>query len=94
MLRHCCGQVGDLSAHFLRTVAERSAALSASWMVAGFAHGVPNTNNMNITGESFDYGPHRFVLYSDPDLLRRTSITPVYIGLVVNQKSSFGTFSV
>jgi uncharacterized protein YdiU (UPF0061 family) len=30
-------------------------------MVAGFVHGVLNTDNMNVTGESFDYGPYRFL---------------------------------
>ncbi|HAC81600.1 MAG TPA: selenoprotein O, partial [Deltaproteobacteria bacterium] len=35
--------------------------LCASWMAAGFVHGVLNTDNMNVTGESFDYGPWRFV---------------------------------
>ena len=38
----------------------------ASWMAAGFVHGVLNTDNLNITGESFDYGPWRFVPVSDP----------------------------
>jgi len=48
-------------------VTERSAELTARWMAAGFVHGVLNTDNMNITGESFDYGPYRFLPYSDPD---------------------------
>jgi uncharacterized protein YdiU (UPF0061 family) len=48
-------------------VVERAAALTARWMAAGFVHGVLNTDNMNITGESFDYGPYRFLPYSDPD---------------------------
>jgi uncharacterized protein YdiU (UPF0061 family) len=43
-----------------------SARLAASWMSAGFVHGVLNTDNMNITGESFDYGPWRFLPTSDP----------------------------
>jgi uncharacterized protein YdiU (UPF0061 family) len=37
-------------------------------MVAGFVHGVLNTDNMNITGESFDYGPYRFLPTYDPEL--------------------------
>jgi serine/tyrosine/threonine adenylyltransferase len=45
----------------LRAVAERHARTTAEWMVAGFVHGVLNTDNMNITGESFDYGPWRFL---------------------------------
>jgi uncharacterized protein YdiU (UPF0061 family) len=46
---------------FLRAVAVRSARLAAQWMCAGFVHGVLNTDNMNVTGESFDYGPWRFL---------------------------------
>ncbi len=51
----------DAPSAFLRVVVERSARLCASWMAAGFVHGVLNTDNMNVTGESFDYGPWRFV---------------------------------
>lgn len=47
-------------------VVERLADLAASWMVAGFVHGVLNTDNMNIAGESFDYGPWRFLPRWDP----------------------------
>ena len=36
-------------------------------MAAGFVHGVLNTDNMNITGESFDYGPYRFLPFNDPN---------------------------
>ncbi|WAC48557.1 YdiU family protein [Asticcacaulis sp. SL142] len=43
----------------------RTANLVARWMMAGFVHGVLNTDNMNITGESFDYGPYRFLPYYD-----------------------------
>ena len=51
---------------FLERVTERAAELAASWMIAGFVHGVLNTDNMNITGESFDYGPWRFLPFYDP----------------------------
>jgi serine/tyrosine/threonine adenylyltransferase len=47
-------------------VIEASARLAASWMSAGFVHGVLNTDNLNVTGESFDYGPWRFLPTSDP----------------------------
>jgi uncharacterized protein YdiU (UPF0061 family) len=46
---------------FLREVSTRAADLTACWMTAGFVHGVLNTDNMNIAGESFDYGPYRFL---------------------------------
>ncbi len=45
----------------LHQVVERLARLAASWMAAGFVHGVLNTDNMNISGESFDYGPWRWL---------------------------------
>jgi uncharacterized protein YdiU (UPF0061 family) len=51
---------------FLSEVATNSADLCASWMAAGFVHGVLNTDNMNINGESFDYGPWRFLPTYDP----------------------------
>ncbi len=50
----------------LHQVVERLADLAASWMVAGFVHGVLNTDNMNISGESFDYGPWRWLPAWDP----------------------------
>lgn len=53
-------------AELLRAVAIRSAELVASWMAAGFVHGVMNTDNMNITGEVFDFGPYRFLPHYDP----------------------------
>ncbi len=52
---------------FLRTVGQSLARLVAQWMAAGFVHGVLNTDNINITGESFDYGPWRFVPTYAPD---------------------------
>lgn len=45
----------------MHQVVERMADLAASYMVAGFVHGVLNTDNMNISGESFDYGPWRWL---------------------------------
>lgn len=50
----------------LHHVVERLADLAASYMVAGFVHGVLNTDNMNITGESFDYGPWRWLPEWEP----------------------------
>ncbi|MGA0608077.1 protein adenylyltransferase SelO [Phenylobacterium sp. VNQ135] len=57
----------DRPAALLAAVGDRAARLAASWMAAGFVHGVLNTDNMNITGESFDYGPYRFLPKSDPN---------------------------
>lgn len=50
----------------MHNVVERMADLAASYMVAGFVHGVLNTDNMNVTGESFDYGPWRWLPAWDP----------------------------
>jgi uncharacterized protein YdiU (UPF0061 family) len=57
---------GEGPAGLLRAVVGRSAGLTARWMAAGFVHGVLNTDNLNVTGESFDYGPYRFLPYNDP----------------------------
>ena len=46
---------------FLTEVVARVARTGAAWMAAGFVHGVLNTDNVNVTGESFDYGPWRFL---------------------------------
>lgn len=44
-----------------KSVIQKSAHLVAQWMMAGFVHGVMNTDNMNINGEAFDFGPYRFL---------------------------------
>ncbi|MGX7895839.1 protein adenylyltransferase SelO family protein [Tsuneonella sp. HG222] len=54
------------AAILLHHVTERLADLAASYMVAGFVHGVLNSDNMNVTGESFDYGPWRWLPRWDP----------------------------
>ena len=43
----------------------RTARLAASYVAAGFVHGVLNSDNINVTGESFDYGPWRFTPFWD-----------------------------
>lgn len=55
------------AAELLRQVTLKTARLCASWMTAGFVHGVLNTDNININGESFDYGPYRFLPAYDPE---------------------------
>jgi uncharacterized protein YdiU (UPF0061 family) len=50
----------------LRAVAARQAALLAQWMNVGFIHGVMNTDNMTISGESIDFGPCAFMEAYDP----------------------------
>jgi len=56
----------DLPAAFLGAVVQACADTAAGWMVAGFVHGVLNTDNINVSGESFDYGPWRFTPSCDP----------------------------
>jgi serine/tyrosine/threonine adenylyltransferase len=50
----------------LRSVAERQAALLAQWMITGFIHGVMNTDNMAVSGETIDYGPCAFLEAYNP----------------------------
>ncbi|RYF41187.1 MAG: YdiU family protein [Comamonadaceae bacterium] len=50
----------------LRRVAQRQAVLIAQWMNIGFIHGVMNTDNMTISGETIDYGPCAFMEAYDP----------------------------
>ena len=57
---------GDDPVRLLDLVVDRTATLAASYMAAGFVHGVLNTDNINVTGESFDYGPWRFAPTWDP----------------------------
>ncbi len=51
---------------FLRAVTARQARLIAQWMNLGFIHGVMNTDNMTISGETIDYGPCAFMEAYDP----------------------------
>jgi serine/tyrosine/threonine adenylyltransferase len=56
----------DPAAALYEAISEAVARLGAEWFAAGFVHGVLNTDNINITGESFDYGPWRFLDRFDP----------------------------
>ncbi len=51
---------------FLQEVIKRQAALIAKWQLVGFIHGVMNTDNMAISGETIDYGPCAFMDTYDP----------------------------
>src|SRR5689334_11542442 len=60
----------DASENALRLfdlVGQATATLAASYPAAGFVHGVLNSDNINITGESFDYGPWRFTPEWEPE---------------------------
>ena len=66
--RHDLSLVGapDLYLGLLKAVAERQSLLVARWMGVGFVHGVMNTDNMTISGETIDYGPCAFIEHLDP----------------------------
>jgi len=57
---------GGDAADFFAAVLERQAALVARWMLVGFVHGVMNTDNMAVSGETIDYGPCAFLDSYDP----------------------------
>ncbi len=46
---------------FFRSVVKHTACMIAQWQACGFSHGVMNTDNMSILGETFDYGPYGFM---------------------------------
>ncbi|MDD3450141.1 MAG: YdiU family protein [Gammaproteobacteria bacterium] len=59
----------DRHPRLLEAVIERTAALIARWQLAGFAHGVMNTDNMSILGLTLDYGPYGFLDAYDPGFI-------------------------
>lgn len=76
LLAHCIGEYFPhlmdepeeaKPAAFLRAVCVANAKMVASWMAAGFVHGVMNTDNVTVTGTSFDYGPYRFLPVYEPE---------------------------
>lgn len=58
---------GNAALALLDKTLERQARLLAQWMLVGFIHGVMNTDNMAISGETIDYGPCAFLDTYDPD---------------------------
>ncbi|KAF4733830.1 hypothetical protein FOZ63_017996, partial [Perkinsus olseni] len=69
----------DMESHryerFLETVVERTAKLVAQWQCVGFCHGVLNTDNMSIVGDTIDYGPFGFLEAFQRDYVCNTSDT-------------------
>ena len=59
-------EAADPALAFLEAVIERQAALVARWMHVGFVHGVMNTDNSAVCGETIDYGPCAFLDAYDP----------------------------
>ena len=62
-------QDADGPAALLEKIVAATARMAARWMSAGFVHGVLNSDNMNVTGESFDYGPWRFLPRNNPNFV-------------------------
>ncbi|KAF4666282.1 hypothetical protein FOZ61_009971 [Perkinsus olseni] len=60
---------------FLESVVERTAKLVAQWQCVGFCHGVLNTDNMSIIGDTIDYGPFGFLEAFQRDYVCNTSDT-------------------
>lgn len=58
---------------FVRQIALRTARLIASWQLVGFSHGVMNTDNLNITGSTLDFGPFGFMERFDPTWVNNAS---------------------
>ncbi|KXH81915.1 YdiU family protein [Sporosarcina sp. HYO08] len=67
---------------FLQEVMKRQASLIAKWQLVGFIHGVMNTDNMTISGETIDYGPCAFMDTYDPDT--------VFSSIDVNGRYAYG----
>jgi len=69
LVRHFPEYVGEESRYlkFFQAIMERQAALVAKWLHVGFIHGVMNTDNMALSGETIDYGPCAFMNDYDPD---------------------------
>lgn len=58
-------KAGDYT-HWFQQIVKRTALMLADWQAIGFAHGVMNTDNMSIIGDTFDYGPFAFLDDFDP----------------------------
>nr|WP_070960603.1 YdiU family protein [Hyphomonas sp. Mor2] len=59
--------LGKATPALFERMAAATARMIGQWMAVGFVHGVMNTDNFNITGETFDFGPWRFLEKSDPN---------------------------
>ena len=58
---------------FAKAVIERTAIMIAKWQLVGFAHGVMNTDNLNITGSTLDFGPYGFMERFRPNWINNHS---------------------
>jgi uncharacterized protein YdiU (UPF0061 family) len=67
---------GNKYLKLLKTVASRTGRLIAEWHRVGFVHGVLNTDNMSILGDTIDYGPFAWLERFDPDFTPNTTDLP------------------
>ncbi|MEO1554092.1 MAG: YdiU family protein [Pseudomonadota bacterium] len=61
--------LGTATPALFERMAAATGKMIGQWMAVGFVHGVMNTDNFNITGETFDFGPWRFLPKSDPNFV-------------------------
>lgn len=64
-----CKNAPQPYAAMFASIVERTAQLMAHWQAIGFAHGVMNSDNFSICGDSFDFGPYAFLDGFDPALI-------------------------
>lgn len=62
-------ELGKAAPALFERMSAATARMIGQWMATGFVHGVMNTDNFNITGETFDFGPWRFLEKSDPNFV-------------------------
>lgn len=64
-----CTQAADPVFAMFREIVIRTARMIAHWQASGFAHGVMNTDNFSIVGDTFDFGPYAFMDSFNPGLI-------------------------
>ena len=68
-----CLQAEQPILNFATKVIQRTAVMIAKWQLVGFAHGVMNTDNLNITGSTLDFGPYGFMERFRPNWINNHS---------------------
>ena len=63
----------DPYVNFFQTIVQKTAQMISKWQGVGFCHGVMNTDNFSILGETFDYGPYAFMESLNPEFICKTS---------------------
>lgn len=83
---------GERYLALIEAVQVRQAALVAKWMGVGFIHGVMNTDNTTISGETLDYGPCAFMEAYDPRRCSAPSMSWAAMPIVTSRGSPSGTW--